>query len=163
MGSVLIKVVKIVMHAVLSGRKSLMVCYSRGNQAMEVTTAINRIFFSVKRQRSKQNLLCLKKFSQLSPPPPPHTKFPSLHSPQRVLMGITVSRKTAKILTVSRKRHHPIETLSSVPLLLISAHPITFTDNFGLKSSLFFKIAINEVFKTASHVWSTTIIVLTFQ
>ena len=38
---------------------------------MEVTTAINRIFFSVKRQQSKQNLLCLKKFSQLSPPPPP--------------------------------------------------------------------------------------------
>ena len=46
---------------------------------------------------------------------------------------LTVSRKLAKILTVSRKSHHPIETLSSVPLLLISAHPITFTDNFGLK------------------------------
>ena len=26
-------------------------------------------------------------------------------------MGLTVSRKTAKILTDSRKSHHPIETL----------------------------------------------------
>lgn len=36
------------MHAVLSGRKSLMVCYSRGNQAMEVTTVVNRFFFFCK-------------------------------------------------------------------------------------------------------------------
>ena len=80
----------------LSGRKSLMVCYSRGNQAMEVTTVVNRFFFrketTVKTKPSLSEIIQ----SAFPTPPPPHTKFPSLHSPQRVLMGITVSRKTAK-------------------------------------------------------------------
>ena len=74
---------------------SLMVCYSRGNQAMEVTTVVNRFFFCKETTvKTKPSLSEIIQSAFLTPPP--HTKFPSLHSPQRVLMGITVSRKTAK-------------------------------------------------------------------
>ena len=39
----------------------------------------------------------------------------------RVSMGLTVSRKLAKILTDSRKSHHPIETLFHYPCYAILA------------------------------------------
>ena len=42
---------------------------------------------------------------------------------------LTVSRKLAEILTVSRKSHHPIETLAIV-------YPLTSTNRDSLKLSM---------------------------
>ena len=60
----------------LSGRKSLMVCYSRGNQAMEVTTVVNRFFFrketTVKTKPSLSEIIQ----SAFPTPPPPAYKIP---------------------------------------------------------------------------------------
>ena len=58
------------MHAVLSGRKSLMVCYSRGNQAMEVTTVVNRFFFCKETTvKTKPSLSEIIQSAFLTPPP----------------------------------------------------------------------------------------------
>ena len=63
------------MHAVLSGRKSLMVCYSRGNQAMEVTTVVNRFFF-LQRDNGQNKTFFVWNNSVSLPHPPPAYKIP---------------------------------------------------------------------------------------
>ncbi len=55
----------------------------------------------------------------------------------RTEMKLTVSRKNAKILTVYRKRHHPIKTLLKITknfrMWVLSPRPMTVHKKFVLK------------------------------